>query len=274
MRAAGWLALIGLFGCKAPVEAPEELGEVSLFLYANFDGEDEVLAAGITNLDAFLASQDMGAALNDRAVTLPILGPEDQGGVTAPPGVDPNVQVPVGVFAASAHALADHVALVADPNQICIASDSTVYAARTFLTPIDCFVDGSCPRVDTDNETRTETLIADVWIDIFGDYRRVPLEDGREAMIARGWIDQVFLADGGNNSWDQRFTLDVWVPDDAGGTRRFYGMWSSATLGIGDDVYASLVKSGLDEYFANADGMASGEVCGNDRDRPYDRPQE
>lgn len=265
-------AFATLAGCKAPVEAPEALGDVALFLYANFDGDDEVLAAGLANLDAFLGTQDLAAGLPERSVTLPLLDGVNLGVVTGPEGVDAAVQVPIGVFAESPNALEDHIGLVADPNQICIASDSTVFAERTFLTPVACFVDGSCPRVDTSNETRTETIIADVWIDIFGDYRRVPLEDGREALVARGWIEDVFLADGGNNSWDQRYTLDVWLPTEAGTTRRFYGMWSSATLGIGDDVYASLVKSGLDEYFANADGMIAGEECGNDRDRANDRP--
>ena len=266
------LFVFAALGCKTPVEAPEELGDVSLFLFANFDGDDEVLAAGLANLDAFLGSQDLAAGLADRSVTLPVLDATNLGAVTGPDGVDAASQVPIGVFGESPNGLEGHIGLVADPNQICIASDSTVFAARTFLTPVDCFVDGTCPRVDTSNETRTETIIADVWIDIFGDYRRVLLEDGREAMVARGWIDEVFVADGGNNSWDQRYTLDVWIPTESGTTRRFYGMWSSASLGIGDDVYASLVKSGLDEYFANADGMILGEVCGNDRDRVNDRP--
>ena len=65
----------------------------------------------------------------------------------------------------------------------------------------------------------------------------------------------------------------AWIPDANSGSLRFYGMWSSVT-GLGDDLYASSVKSGLDEHYVNTSTFAEGGDCNNDRDREYDRGAE
>lgn len=277
MRARLALVALSVVACKPPPEAPAEVTELSAYLFREFDAEDEeVLAVGVQNLEAILAEKDMTADLNDRAVTLTVLQGEDLGGITPPAGIDAAAQVPVAVWASSTHGLTDHKALVSDPNQICIASDSTVYQSRAFTTDLACWESGECRWIDTTNEVRTETALADVWMDILADYRLVALADGRDAMISRGLMPEQYLADGGNNSWDQRYTVDVWIPgaDGAAPTLRYYAMWSSVTLGgVGDDIYANLVKSGLDEYYVNTDAWIDGTACDNDRDRAYDRPQ-
>ena len=49
------LALVLLVGCQPPPEAPTDLSDLSLYLFANFDDEDPlVLQAGVVNLLAFL----------------------------------------------------------------------------------------------------------------------------------------------------------------------------------------------------------------------------
>ena len=273
-----WLVapLLLVSACKRPVEAPAEVNALSLYLYSNFDAEDEaVLAAGITNLDTFLADKDMTAALNDRAVTLTPLDVDSLGDEAATDAMDPTVQVPVGVWGESAHSLADHVGLVSDENQICIASDSTKFSGRTFTGDLPCWESGTCRSLTTTNEVRIETALANVWMDVNADFRMIALDDGRDAMISRGYMPRKYLADGGSNSWDQRFTIDVWLPsaDGAAPTKRYYAMWSSVTLaGVSDDIYANLVKSGVDEYYANTDGWIDGTECKNPRDRENDRP--
>jgi hypothetical protein len=273
MRRTVFVAIVLSTGCKAPIEAPEEVDALSAYLMANWDTEDEeVLAAGVQNLDTFLAAADMTADLNDRTVTLSVLENENLGGLVQPEGIDPALQIPVAVWGLSAHEIDAHVELVSDPNQICIASDSTVYQGREFTSDLVCWESGECRRLETFNEVRTETALADVWLDMEGSFRRVLLEDGRDALLGRGYMPQQYIADNGSSSWDQRYTLDVWIPTD-GGTFRYYAMWSSVTLGgVGDDVYANLVKSGVQEYYDNTDAWISGEECNNPRDREYDRP--
>ena len=47
---AALLIILAATACKAPVEAPEDLGEASLYLFANFDSESgESLAALVRN---------------------------------------------------------------------------------------------------------------------------------------------------------------------------------------------------------------------------------
>ena len=48
-------------------------------------------------------------------------------------------------------------------------------------------------------------------------------------------------------------------------------MWSSVTTILTDDIYANMVKNGLDEYYANTVAYSNGEDCDNDRARAYDR---
>ena len=59
------LLLLGLTACSPPPEAPTELGELTTYLFANFDDPDPlVLQAGLVNMVAFLedfeAEADLG----------------------------------------------------------------------------------------------------------------------------------------------------------------------------------------------------------------------
>ncbi|MBN2799655.1 MAG: hypothetical protein JXX28_10955 [Deltaproteobacteria bacterium] len=278
MNRALVLLPLALTACKAPVEAPTEISELSAYMFQYFDNEDadELFAAELV-LEDYLAGLDLTASVNDRAVSLTPLVGESVEGITIPEGVDPNLQIPVAVSGISRHGIDAQVGLILDENQICVASDSVKYAARTFLSDAGCFGDGTCDTLSTMNEVRRETFVAKVWYDTPGDFRRLTLDDGRQVILGRSWLERQFIGDSGDTSWDQSYALDVFIEDPAasGQTLRFYAMWSSVTIpGLGDDAYAGLVKSGVDEYYENADNMVDGEVCGNDRDRENDRPAE
>lgn len=278
MRNVLFLGVIALAaGCKAPPDAPTGLEDLSLFLFANYGNEDEeVLAVGIQNLDTFLNApeQDMTAnSINDRSATLPTpLEGENLGGVVPVEGADPAVQENLSAWALSAVPYETHKEGVSDPNQVCAGSDSTKYSARTFVTSLPDWESGDARTLETTNENRTETPVADVWMDVNSDFRVVELEDGREAMISRGVMPEKAIADNPEKSWDQRYTIDVWIPTtDGASTERYYAMWSSATIGVGS-LYAGLVKGGMEEYFINTDVWFLDGECHTDRDRPYDRP--
>ncbi len=268
-----WMLLM-MVGCKAPPEAPGDLGDLSIYLFENFADEDpEVMAVGAENLEAFLLDLDLEADVSDRAFTLPILTPEHWGDIQGS-DVDPEDQVPVAVAGESRHGLAENLTLVAETNHVCIESDTTRYYDREFLSDLDCFEDDTCDTVETLNEVLKQNPLATVWYDMYRDYRNIPLADGRTALFSRTWIEEVFPSQGGGNSWDQSYSIEITLPraDDPDRSLRYVAMWSSVSLtGIGDNAWAGLVRGGIDESFENADNFIDGELCGNDRDREYDR---
>ncbi len=275
---AGLAAVCLLFtACgKVPVEAPDDLGELTQYLYVNYESETgEELVAGLEQLETYMLGLDLSAEVDDRAVTPPKLTDTHLADVAYPSSVDLDKQVPVAVSYLSDVSLADHYELMLEPNQVCIASNGTKYHDRVFLTDTACFADGSCELMETTNEIRFENFLASVWLDEFQNYRNVMMEDGRTAVIQRSWMEQQFDSDNGSSSWDLRFAISVRLPDadDDSKTLRFNSFWSSVTIpGVGDDIYAALVKDGIEEGFLNEDAFIAGEACDNDRDREYDRP--
>jgi hypothetical protein len=268
-------AMMLALGCEPPEEAPEELGEPSLYLYQHFtDGTDEQMAAGVLGLEEYLVTVDLTADAKDRAVTLPKLTEEFLGDTVAPPDADVDLQVPVGVTGQSANDMTSALELLTDPNQVCIANNGYTYYMRSFDGDIDAFESGSAATVAATAEIRYESFLAKVWIDEYQDFRRFDLGDGRTAVLQRGYIDEQFLSDNESSSWDQRYALNVWLPvdGDESKTWRFLGFWSSVQIpGISDDAYSNLVVDGIEEGFVNEDAFVAGEECSNDRDAEYDR---
>lgn len=111
---------------KVPVEAPEDLGELTQYLFVNYESETgEELAAGIVQLEDYMMGLDLSADLDDRAVTPPNLTETELEGVTYPTAVDLEAQVPVAVSFLSGVSMDDHYSLMIEPNQVCIASNGT-----------------------------------------------------------------------------------------------------------------------------------------------------
>ncbi len=261
--------------CKQPPpEAPKELTELSFYLFSEFDSDDDVVAAGMVNLQDWLSKQDLEADVKDRAVSLPVIEGKNLGGLSIPDGINAADQVPIGVPGSSSHPVADQSELFLEPNQVCIESGTTVWAQREFLEGKGCFASGDCDRLEVVQEVRKENILAKVWYDQYKSYRRVILDDGEEAILARSWTEEQFLADGEKNSWDQLFQLDVYLPGKGGTTLRYFAMWSSVVLvGVGEDSYANLVRDGIEESMVFADEFLSGNIesCKNDRDA--DKPE-
>jgi hypothetical protein len=268
------LALFTLVACSPPIEAPEDLGELTLYMYSNFEvGDGAELAAAAINLEQYMETIDLAADSKDRSVTLPVLTEADRGGVPAPDGVDPEDQIPVAVTGRSENDLDTALELIAEPNQVCIANNGYVYYMRDWDGEIGAYVDGTAEYSSNVSEIRYESLIANVWFDEYQDFRRVDLDDGRTLVIERSYTDQSFGSDNGSSSWDQRFALNVWLPDGDGNTWRFLAFWSGVTIpGLSDDAVANLAVDGIDEGFVNEDAYVAGEDCSNDRDRVNDRP--
>ena len=270
------LAATLLLGACAIEEAPEALGEPTIKLFTHFDDDEALVGEYLYNLEDFILTLDLQGDLNDRTFSPAVMTPDDVGTVPFPEGQDPEKQAAVAVAGISQHPVQAHLELATEPNQVCIESGSTVYYERTFTSDVDCFVDGTCDVLTSTNEVRKET-ISKVWYDLFKDFRRITLSDGREALLARSWQEEVFFADNGKDTMNQTFTVEVWLPsaEDENVTLRYYAMWLAADMLVSDpNIIGGLVKSGIDEGYAFSESFLSGEEgdCKNDRDREYDRP--
>jgi hypothetical protein len=282
MLRASWIALV-LVGCgKPPAEAPEELGDLGSFLFQHFDDEDPAeMNAALLNLRDYILGTDLTQDPKDSAVTMPILEGEALDGLSIPEGVTAAEQVPVALSGLSIHALDDQLAIVFEPNQVCIESATTEWAQREFLTDTGCFEDGSCVELAVLQEVYKTNALASVWYDQYKDYRWYDLmdEDGAEtrALLGRSWIEDRFVGDGfgGEASWNQLFHLDAFIenPDDPGTSLRWFSLWSSVTIfGIGDDDYAGLVKTGISEALLYGDEFISGSIESCKLDRDAEKP--
>jgi len=270
---------LALIACgPPPVEAPKEIGELGAFLFKSFENEDPAeMEAGLIELRAFLQGENITAEDPfDRALSMPVLKGEDLGSLSIPEGAEADKQVNVALPGLSSHTPEASKVLHVEANQVCIESDTTLFANRQVLAGGDCWVDGGCDSLETLTEVYKKNFLAEVWYDQYKNYRVVTLneEDGSttEVVVGRAWIDQVFPAvGGGNNSWDQLFSLDISIPnpDDPSTTLRWFAMWSSITLfPLTDDGYYDLVVEGIDQSYVFADEFVSGEMvtCENDRE--------
>jgi hypothetical protein len=277
---SNWIRIgivLAAVGCaKKPNVASKELGELGLFLFAHFEDADPAeMAAGLLDLKGQVKAQDLSLDPKDLAVSMPILEGDNLGSLSIPDGADASEQIPIALAGESIHPLDDQLITVFEPNQICIESESTTWAQREFLTDTGCFEDGSCNVLEVQQEVRKENVLAKVWFDQYKNYRWFDLEDEEgnlsRALVGRSWIDRVFEADGGGNSWDQLFHIDVFI-EDGDKTARWFSLWSSIDVGgIGDDLYGQLVIDGIAEALLFGDEFIStgGPVtCENDRSLP------
>ena len=266
-------------GCATPPpEAPVELGALGLYLFEHFEDEDPAeISAGWRNLAAFLDAQS-SEATGDRAVSMPILDGAALGGLSIPEGADAANQVPVAIWGPSAFPVGDHPVAIVDPVQTCLEADITVWAGRTFQTDADCFVSGACDRLETETETRRELgIFLNVWYDQPKIYRRFAVEDEErgpfEVIAGRAWIGERFEGDRGGTAMEQLFHLDV-IVEQGDAALRWFALWSSIEGGlVGDDLYANLLTSGLEEALQfNEEYLATGEVTSCPHDRSAPRP--
>lgn len=269
---------LALVACKPAPEASLSLEDGVTFLFSDFEGDAAELESAILDVEAEIKAADLSVEAKDRAFTLPKLTADKLGGVTAPPGTDPNNQVATVLLGRSEHDFDANYMLALETNYVCIESDTTVFYGRTIVEGEDCWEGRTCSFLRTTNEVRKENILAKAWYDLFKDYRRIDLSDGRTAMIARSWTEEVFPGDNGNTEFAQNFSAELWIPDGSA-TLRAYAIWTEINIGLGDDAMQTLVIDGLDQGFNFGDGFMAGQSpdeydCPNDRARPYDRGEE
>ncbi|MEE2829804.1 MAG: hypothetical protein VX498_11505 [Myxococcota bacterium] len=262
------LVVLLLFGCKAPPpEAPTDLGELAVYLYREFDNpEPAAMAAGLRNLDEFLGALewtelDSSSSREGREWQLPVLAPEDRADLPEIEGASAEDQLVVGVASRSVFGVSEHLPLVGMADQTPIEAASSASYDRDFLSELDCFVEGNCDQLRTLNTVHRDQLLLDIVYESFKDFRRFEADaDAGTVLVARSWTEDRFFGESGQNSIDQSYSLEVWLPRDEGALR-FMTYWNQMTIPALSDsnIVLNLMGAGMDEIYQNTEDFLAGE---------------
>ncbi|MDP7111959.1 MAG: hypothetical protein QGH45_08340 [Myxococcota bacterium] len=241
-------------GCKAPPEAPEELSDLSRYLFREFESEEwGVREVGMGNLAAFFADQDMDVEWDELSYTAEDLQADDVVDVEHP-GRDLTLLMPVGMATLSAFTPADHSTVIVMPDQTPVEPNSPNTYDRTFTEPTGpgCFPGLECDLLRSTNDIAKENALMNIPYEMNKDWRWVELgepDSGEWAILGRSWCEDVAVGEEGKNEINQSFSIDVFLPRD-GGTVRFMVLWSESVVpGFGEDVIMGTIEYGMHQMF-------------------------
>jgi hypothetical protein len=229
------LGLTALPACKAPSDvAPTEMSELAAFLFRHFEDEDtRPLIDGIGNMEVLLSEVDLTADITKRSWQLTPLVEDDLAGLTVPDRPR-DVLGSLALATASAFGTADHATHMIESDLVPVGFEADVWE-RTFPEGDPaCFPAGSCEFLRTDNHSELSNTWVDIQWDSKVDYRWVELDDGRMAILSRGWFEDSASGNAGANNIWQRYEVDVLAPLEEG-AHHFYGTWSEAEFAVVSD---------------------------------------
>ncbi|MFT4625900.1 MAG: hypothetical protein ACI8PZ_004571 [Myxococcota bacterium] len=257
------LMLATLTACGRPPEAPQELDELSHYLYREWDSEDpRVMQAGVENLAAFLRKQDLSfeTSVMDRSWEISSIEAADVKGVNHPSGRNLSDTIAVGVAAESAFSIDDHATVQTRTDQLPV-EPSAVFYERSFPDEDEprCFHDAECEVLGTVNDVERKNLLMAVEFLLYKNIRWVELDSGERAMVSRSWLEESAEGANGKTTIWQSFSLDTWLSDGKR-TLRYQVLWSEADVaGASDAIQLGTVKSATDDAFKAADAFLGGE---------------
>jgi hypothetical protein len=273
-------SLVLLAACKkAPPEADEGFNDALVYAFATFDGDEADLAFALRELEAEIyTNMDVESKDDkDRALTPDRLTDSDLGEIEHPDR-PPGDAVPVALGGLSAFPPSDHGRIQMLTDHTPVEPYSPEYYERTFLSGDDCWLDGSCDRMDTVNDLTKENFLMTVDYTFLKDFRWIDLNlpdpegteshgDGeRLAIVARSWTTEEYAGRKDNAFISQSYTIEVWYPregggyisDDGsadstgGGAVHMLSLWSETSfdgLTVTDEAVASTTRTGIDKNF-------------------------
>lgn len=298
MRHLPALTLLALASCaQAPPTANPEFSDALRFAFGSFYEPEEELAYALRNLEASLyTTLDVEAdSPQDRAITPEHLVDADIEGLDHPDEGDLFLALPVAVAGASPWDLEQHVPIQLLVDQTPVEPLSPDYYERTFFEGQDCWGTRECDVMKVRNDLIKDNFLMTIPYYFLKDFRWVDmnlpspddLEEGveptsdasRYAYIARSWMPEVAVGEGGGTTIVQFYALDVWFPRDGqgwiressdqnagegewtsdssgGGTLRVLVLWSQTEfdgISFTDDQIAATTRGGIDDIFSTAD---------------------
>ncbi len=254
------LVLLAL-GCKPPADAPTELDELTVFLFRNWEAQEEgALEMGMFNLQAHFASMDLDVAYGDRSYQIENLATDDLVGVSPPDGADPADCYGIGLVAGSAFTPEQNSQAIVLVDQTPVEPFAPDVYERIFLDPADpsCFPTRDCLVLRTNNVIIKKNSLMEIPYEMIKDYRWVELaEDGLPGtgvfgILGRTWLEERGVGENGNNTIEQSYSIDVFLPGAHGGWQayRYLGLWNETTGAVEDpDAVMQLALWGMSGMF-------------------------
>lgn len=255
--------IVGLeVGCVHTVDAPVELTTLSPKMFADQDDAD-LLSEDLDGLASWLDSRE---SVEDGY----ILPPMPESGVvdiTPPPNTSLGNTIGGLADAQSTATLQQQVDFILLADQTVVNPDDYSTFDRTFLEGEDCFGDGSCDRLVTENDmVKTADFGVTIPYFYFKDYQRVTFVDAdgteRNAVVSRGWIEEegwevVEEGKEPKNGLVQSYTLDVFMETADGTVHRTQSLWTEMVLSIDGIVSEQFLEDqlilGLQGVFEDTD---------------------
>lgn len=278
-------ACSSLLACKgAPPPANPEFSDALAYTFRSFEGEPADLAFALRALEEQVyGSLDVEAnSTKDRALSPADLTWEDVADVDGPDR-DPALCIGVAVAAASAHDVDAHAGLQMMADQTPVEPYSPKLYQRTFLEGQDCWLDGECEFLRTENLLQKKNFLMDITYTLYKDLRWVDLglpdpaevPEGEEAVnpgaprwaiAARAWTTEAAVGEDGTNTIHQSYTVEMWIPrEQDGGTLRMLSLWSETELGgldISEETIAGTTETGIDKNFEAAEEYLDAQAGG------------
>jgi hypothetical protein len=252
------LTLSLLVACNDPVEAPEDLSELTLWFYEQWSEDDPAyLEAAVAALLEHAETVDFEANWSERSYEVSALDPAVLEGRTEH-GRDVSLALGVGVVHHSDFPLADFLDLQAMADQTPVEPTSPDHYVREITEGDPCFFERSCDVLRTENNMTRKSTLYEVTYDLPKEFRWVTVgDDERAAFSARSWMPQS-AHDGERISLWQGYSADVWVPLD-GGTLRYQISWQETEVpGLDWDIISGIVAGGIDDMFETQDEYLMG----------------
>ena len=272
------LLLATLIACKPPPEAPTELGELSLYLFANFETEDPaVMEVGMANLQAYLVDYEgstdlsMESSAVDRSWQIPPLTEEHWGGADHVQEIDPNNFDSVSVAVRSRHEGTAHASLIGMADQTPLESSSSAAYNRTFETDFDEWLSAEEGILRTTNSIDRDNILLTLTYECEKDYRWIRLPDGTVAAAGRSWITQSYINEDGAGGpgedtmhFFSNFEVTFFDGSTEGETLRYNALWGYVDFepAVDEAILLNTVRNGIQEGFENTEAYLDDQVNG------------
>lgn len=264
------LLFLSLLACRrdSPAANPE-FSDTLIYLLSNFDAAEEAdLALAMREVEAQI-ERDMDLEASnpvDRSLLPARLTEADLANVEREnTDRDPAAAISIAVATRSAFPAQEHAAVQLLPDQRPVEPYSPDKYDRSFIEGEDCFSSGACDFLRTSNDLTKENLLMTIDYILRKDFRWVdlslpdPADDAapaegseRMAMLSLSWTERSFAGRGENSFIHQSYTIDVWLPDDAGGVVRMEALWAETEfkgLSVTEDAVIATTRSGIDRNF-------------------------